>query len=429
MTANAPLSPFAPFLAPAEPTSQASAVDGILDAVRAHLGMEIAFASRLVGDRREFTHIRSDIPVPASPGDSEPLDETFCHRILEGRLPELIHNAADHPDALDIPIATALPVGAHLNVPLRLSDGRIYGTFCCLSQQPDYSLTQRDVATLRAFADLAAVQIERDLTRDARLDEARRRIEAILDRQLLTILFQPIHELSSGRPRGAEALSRFAPEPDWSCPSDWFAAAAEVGLGTELELLAVRTAMNGLPFIPPGHYVSVNVSPETAMSGRLEPLLAGRPAGRLVVEITEHAQVTDFAGLADSLASIRPHARIAVDDVGAGYAGLRHLVDLSPDILKLDMGLTRHVHSDSARNALAQAMVAFAGQVGCDIIAEGIESADEASALRGLGVRYGQGYYYSRPMPSVSAQQFLLGAPLAPAARPPRQAARKRAAR
>lgn len=421
-------SPLTPFLAPAA-TADATAIDAILDAVRAHLGMEIAFASRFIDGRRQFTHIRSSIPVPAAPGDSEPLDETFCHRILQGRLPALIHNAADCPDAQDMALTKALPVGAHLNVPLRLSDGSIYGTFCCLSREPDYSMTERDMGTMRAFADLAAAQIERDLAHSTRLDANRDLIETILDRQLLSIVYQPIHELATGRPRGAEALSRFAPQPGFACPSDWFAAAAEVGLGIELELLAVRAALDGLPYVPRELYVSVNVSPETAMSGRVEPLLAGQPADRLVVEITEHAQVDNFAELAEALGRIRASARIAVDDVGAGYAGLRHLVELSPDILKLDMGLTRQVDSDPARNALAQAMVAFAGQVGCDIVAEGIETAGEAAALEHLGVRYGQGFHFSRPMPAVSAQQFLLGgrAPAPPA--PIRRTAPRRAAR
>lgn len=429
MKATAPSNPLTPFLVPRPASIDDHAVDAILDAVRAHLGMEIAFASRFIDGRRQFTHIRSDIPVPAAPGDSEPLEDTFCHRILQGRLPALIHNAADYPDARDMVLTKALPIGAHLNVPLKLSDGSVYGTFCCLSREPDYSMTERDMGTMRAFADLAAAQIERELAAHARFDENRRRIQAILDRHLLGIVYQPIHDLASGRPRGAEALSRFAPEPGFDCPSDWFTAAAEVGLGLELELLAVRTALDGLRFIPRGLYVSVNVSPETAISGRVEPLLAGYPAERLVVEVTEHARVEDFAELAAALASLRAHARIAVDDVGAGYAGLRHLVDLNPDILKLDMGLTRQVDSDPARNALAQAMVAFAKRVGCDIVAEGIETPGEAETLQGLGVRYGQGYHFSRPMPVVTAQQFLLGERVPPkparvGARPLQRAAR-----
>jgi EAL domain-containing protein (putative c-di-GMP-specific phosphodiesterase class I) len=428
MHAIASVSPLAAYLsAPAAQDGRRSAIDDILDAVRTHLGMEIAFASRFVDGRREFTHIRSDIPVPAAPGDSEPVEETFCHRILQGRLPELIHNAADHPDALDMPLTHALPVGAHLNVPLRLSDGRIYGTFCCLSRQPDYTLTERDMGTLRAFADLAAGQIERELTARDRQEVAREAVQALIDRDQLTIAFQPIHALADGRPRGAEALSRFPAGRHSQVPSDWFELAWGAGLGLELELQAVRSAIAALAYIPSDLYVSINVSPETAMSGEVEGLIAGHSRERLVVEITEHAQVGDYDRLAAALDRLRRHARIAIDDVGAGYAGLRHLVDLKPDILKLDMGLTRQVDCDIARNALAQAMVAFAARVGCDIVAEGIETPAEAAALKSLGVRFGQGFHFSRPMPAVSAQQYLLGAgaadPVAPTVPRPRRAA------
>ena len=116
-----------------------------------------------------------------------------------------------------------------------------------------------------------------------------------------------------------------------------------------------------------------------------------------MIEITEHSEVTDYAMLEDALNRLRPLARIAIDDVGAGYAGLRHIVDLHPDLLKLDMSLTRHVDSDPARGALAQAMVDFAGRIGCAIVAEGVETAEEADTLRGFGVGYVQGYLYNRP--------------------------------
>ena len=116
--------------------------------------------------------------------------------------------------------------------------------------------------------------------------------------------------------------------------------------------------------MPSDVYLSVNASPETAVSGRLDPLLAGLPRERLVIEITEHSEVSDYAVLEEALNRLRPLARIAIDDVGAGYAGLRHIVDLHPDLLKLDMSLTRHVDSDPARGALAQAMVDFAGRIG-----------------------------------------------------------------
>ena len=132
-------------------------------------------------------------------------------------------------------------------------------------------------------------------------------------------------------------------------------------------------------------------------------------AKNLVVEVTEHEQVCDFGALAAELAEIRKFARIAIDDVGAGYAGLRHVVDLQPDILKMDMILTRNVQDDPARRAITSAMVHFARDIGCKLVAEGIETEAERDTMAQLGVDYGQGYLFARPLPVVAAQQHLLG--------------------
>jgi len=385
------------------------AIDRILEAVRTHLGMDIAFASRFVDGRREFTHVNSDGPAPAKPGDSEPQEDTYCWRILQGRLPELIVDAGDHPEAADLPITAAMPVGSHLNVPLRLSDGSVYGSFCCLSHRPDRTLTPRDLDTMRAFAALAVEQIESELGDEADRREQVARITHLIEQDRLAMVYQPIHRLADGRPIGVEALARF-PDQAERTPDRWFAEAARIGLGTELEMLAVRQAIRGLPFIPAELYVAVNVSPTTAMSAELEKVVVAAPQGRLVVEVTEHSKVADYEALCAALARLRTRARIAIDDVGAGYSGLRRILDLRPDILKLDMSLTRDVDSDPARSALARALVTFAQGIGCQIVAEGIETEAEMKALRAFGVGYGQGWHFSRPMPSVAVQQFLLGA-------------------
>lgn len=384
-------------------------VDRILDAVRRHLGMNIAFASRYVDGQRQFTHIQTDIPVPAQPGDAEPQEDTACWRILQGKLPELMHDAAEFPLAAELPIVAALPVGSHLNVPLRLSDGSVYGSFCCISRTPDRSLTERDLETMRAFAALAAGQIERDLADEATHRQRLERVVEVLERETLAIVYQPIHRLDSGVPVGVESLARFS-DQDVRSPDIWFNEAAEAGLGVELEMLAVRQAIRGLPYIPAGLYVAVNVSPQTAMTETLAEVVGTAPTGRLVVEVTEHATVTDQAGLSEALHRLRRNARIAIDDVGAGYSGLRRILDLKPNIMKLDMSLTRDVDKDPARAALAQAMVAFAGEIGSRIVAEGIETEAEWRTLAALGVGYGQGWHFSRPMPAVAVQHYLLGA-------------------
>ena len=400
--------PLTGFLA-ADPAGGGTQVDAILDAVRRHLGMEIAFASRFTGAYRQFTHIRAEIPVPAAPGDSEPLDETFCHHILEGRLPEIIHNAADIPFALTIPIARALPVGAHLNVPIRLSDGSIYGSFCCLSRAPDYSLTDRDLRMVRAFADLAAGEIDRELRAERHREMLIERIGRAIDDGQPAIHLQPIHRLDTGRSAGAEALARFA-DAGIRPPNTWFADAFEAGIGVDLELAAVSNALAVAALVPADQYVSINVSPETVLSDRLGPIFEAAPRAALVLEVTEHARVEDYDALRTMLGELRRYARIAIDDVGAGYSSLRHIIALGPDILKLDMSLTRDVDHDPARRALAGAMVAFASRIGATIVAEGIERAEEAAVLRDLGVAFGQGYLFSRPMPLAAAQQYLLGA-------------------
>jgi len=394
-------------------------VDAILDAVRAHLGMEIAFAARFEGDQRRFTHIRTELPVPQRPGDCEPVEQSFCHHILEGRLPELIHDAQQLPFAHELGITKALPVGCHISVPLRLKDGSLYGSFCCLSRAADHSLTERDLSTVKAFADLASDQIELAMGKRREREAAIARIDAAIAAGQPAIVYQPIHRLSDGGAAGVEALARF-PDRDERPPCDWFNEAAALGVGLELELAAVRAALLGLAYLPDDIYCAINVAPETVLSGALNAILADAPAGRIVLEVTEHAAVESYASLREALAPLRSRVRVAVDDVGAGYAGLKHILDLSPDILKLDMGLTRDVNVDPARRALIAAMVDFAGDIGCRVVAEGVETADEAKVLRNLGVDYAQGWHYSRPMPPVAAQQYLLsgGGVYAPAEAP-----------
>jgi EAL domain-containing protein (putative c-di-GMP-specific phosphodiesterase class I) len=398
--------------------SSAGPVNEILDAVRNHLGMEIAFAARYVEGRREFTHIRTDLPLPHRPGFSEPNEETFCWHILHGRLPELIQDVADYPLAQTLPVTPALPVGCHMDVPLRLRDGSVYGSFCCLSRTPDRSLNGRDLAALRAFADLAVVQIERELDDERAHTTVTDRVAAAVGAGQPAIALQPVFRLGDGAPVGAEALARF-PDAGERPPCDWFNEATVHGVGEALELAAVRSALGALPYVPAPLYLGVNVSPAVATSPALAELLAAAPAGRVLLEVTEHDAVEDYARLRDALAPLRDHVRIAVDDVGAGYAGLRHILDLGPDVLKLDIGLTRDIDHDPARRALAAAMVRFAGDIGAGIVAEGIERDEERRVLADLGVGHGQGWLFSRALPPVAASQRLLGPVWTPPATSP----------
>ncbi len=385
-----------------------ASIERVLAAVRGHLGLEIAFVSRYVEDgQRELTHVHTDLDLPMGPGFREPNEDSYCWHILEGRLPELIQDPADYPLTRTLAITDFLPVGCHLNVPLRLSDGSVWGSFCALGRKPDRSLSQRDLGVLKAFAGLAAERIESSLEEDVELTRARKRVESVIDGQAITIFHQPIHSLRDNSAVGVECLARF-PNTKQRGPDAWFEDAEKVGLGIELEMAAVRNAIDTLGHVPMGKYAAVNVSPATVMSGAVEQALEDIDTTQLVIELTEHQKVEDFSELARMLGRLKDHVRIAIDDVGTGYSGLRHIVDLKPDILKMDMALTRDIHRDPARRALTGALVQLSRDIGCKLVAEGIETIEEREAMAMLGVDYGQGYYFARPLPVVAAQQHLM---------------------
>ncbi|QZD92850.1 EAL domain-containing protein [Qipengyuania xiapuensis] len=406
MTANSTLVPAAASRLSVELQQNAS-IDRILNAARKHLGTEIAFVSRYVeNDEKELTHVDSDLDLPMGPGFRDPRENSYCWHIAQGRLPELIQDPADFPFTKEIGITNALPVGCHINTPLRLSDGTLYGSFCCLSRKPDRSMTERDLGVLKAFASLAAEQIEASVENDYRRDRLDARITKLIEEKGMQIVQQPIFSIKTGKPVGVECLSRF-PDAMMRGPDKWFDEAAEIGRGVELELLAVEGALESAAKVPSDFYVSVNVSPEAITSGKLLGLLSGAKSKNLVIEVTEHQKVDDFNALRANLDKISQYARVAIDDVGSGYAGMRHLVDLAPDLLKLDMNLTRDIHLDVARCALVGAMVKFAEAIGSKLIAEGIEYPEEAEVLRRLGVEYGQGFHYAKPMAVEDARKLL----------------------
>lgn len=215
----------------------------------------------------------------------------------------------------------------------------------------------------------------------------------------LRMVFQPIVELQSGRMLGAEALARFDQEPQRP-PNEWFDEAADVGRGQALELAAVESAVAVLDALPPGTFLSINVSPATVVQDELPRLLDALPGDRLVLELTEHARIDDYDALVSAIGTLHDRGmRIAIDDAGAGYSGLRHILRLRPDILKLDLALTRDIDTDPARRALATGMVSFASELDAVVIAEGVETDAELTVLRSLDVPWGQGYHLGRPGP------------------------------
>jgi EAL domain-containing protein (putative c-di-GMP-specific phosphodiesterase class I) len=252
----------------------------------------------------------------------------------------------------------------------------------------------------RTYAETqAALDVRIAADREAAAEHERRqhRIDQALAPGALTMVFQPIADLTTGDVVGAEALARFACEPHRP-PNEWFTEANDIGRGAELELVAIAAALDQHHHLPPGAFLAVNASPATAITPELDALLARHPGDRVVLELTEHIRVDDYATLLDALDRLRRRGvRIAVDDTDAGYAGFQHLLRLRPDILKLDITLTRGIDADPGRRSLAAALVTFATEIGATIIAEGIEITGELDALRRIGIPWGQGYHIGHP--------------------------------
>jgi EAL domain-containing protein (putative c-di-GMP-specific phosphodiesterase class I) len=260
-------------------------------------------------------------------------------------------------------------------------------------------------------------------TRDAA--ERRDRVVCLLERvdEHLSIFFQPIVTLLTRETIGHEALSRFSATPARP-PNEWFAEAADAGLGVELEVTAIRGALDHLHLLASASFVAINASPDTITSAAFAELITDVPACRVVLELTEHEQIDDYAPITETLARLRAlGVRLSVDDTGAGFSSLTHILKLEPEFIKLDRKIVEGVDSDPARAALVGALVRFSLDTGSRLIAEGIETIGELDRLVELGVELGQGYYLGRPaaLEIENAPRAALGSsvPLRDAGRDP----------
>jgi EAL domain-containing protein (putative c-di-GMP-specific phosphodiesterase class I)/ActR/RegA family two-component response regulator len=260
-------------------------------------------------------------------------------------------------------------------------------------------------AVTSGVIDELSARLDRDERRDNRLRGIAKRIDAVLTEGLLSMVFQPICRLPAQRPVGFEALARFE-HARAQGPDVWFAEAAEVGRLLELELTAVRSALATLPALSPSAFLAINVSPSTLCSPELLELVRDCGSGdRLVIEATEHAPISDYELAARALTSLRAAGvRLAVDDAGAGFASLRHIVRLGPEFIKVDGEITRQVATDRGQRALTKALIAFAQETEALIVAEGLETDDQIAAVHQLGVALGQGYGLGRPGPIHAAR-------------------------
>lgn len=384
----------------------------LLRTARRKLHLSVAFLSRIDATTRTMQVVDTLLGTPAD-GYAGPRDSGFCLAVLEGRLPRVMPDVRAVPEAMALHPADLPQIRGHVSVPVVLGDGTVYGTFCAFGLVTDPEVSQRDQALMEVLADAAALVIEPQVRLEREHAEIRERLQPVLAAGGPDVVLQPIVSLCTGARVGAEALSRF-PAAWGRTPDVVFDEAHRIGEGHRLEVLALARGAELLDRID--GYVSLNVSPQTLLTPRCGELLATLPLERVVLELSEHDQVHDYPALEAALSPLRCRGmRLAIDDVGAGFANLRHIVRSRPDILKLDRSIVSGVDSDPVLARLAQSLVGFAHGFGITVVAEGVETAAEHAVLRSLGVDGGQGWLFGPPAPA----DVLVGAATAPVAGPP----------
>ncbi len=229
----------------------------------------------------------------------------------------------------------------------------------------------------------------------------------IADPSTLGIVAQPIVSLDDGNVVGYEALARFAGE----IPTErLFEEASELGMGAELEAIALDRGLAILHYLPHGFVLHVNVSPTYLGMQDIHRILLAARLDRVVIELTEHIPVSETGQLRRQLATYRSlGARIALDDAGAGYGGLELMYELEPDMIKIDRFLISDIDRSDTKAAVVATLVASARAKGIKVVAEGIETASEFDAASRLGIDLGQGYWIARPaagLPRIHAAKL-----------------------
>jgi EAL domain-containing protein (putative c-di-GMP-specific phosphodiesterase class I) len=358
--------------------------------------MDVVYLAEFQGTRQVFRAIQGDSQsFGLRLGEGPDLESAYCPRMVRGAIPNAIPDTANEPGICDLTAVTeGAGVGAYVGVPIELSDGTTYGSFCCLSHDP-HDLGDRDVNFMLMLAELVASDVEGQRERD----QETVRITDLIAAEELDIALQPIFDVHTYRCLGVEALSRFPSA--YGDTGDVFESAYNVGLGLPLERLALTRAISLLPDMPPHQYLSVNLTPRVAYE--LNDVGATSPdmLTSLVLEITEHAAVESYSELRSSLQTAREQGlRLAIDDAGAGYASLKHVVELAPDIIKIDRSLVDGVSADRARRSVVSAFVLLALDLGATVVAEGVERRADLQAVEDLGVDAAQGYLLARPSTS-----------------------------
>jgi EAL domain-containing protein (putative c-di-GMP-specific phosphodiesterase class I) len=370
-------------------------VQRVLELARRHLDMDVAYLAEFTDGKQVYRALAGDAASFGwELGDGPALGDTYCRLMTQDLIANAIPDAAADPVVGGLATTKEAGIGSYVGVPIRLADGSLYGSLCTLSHSAA-PVDDKDARFLRVLAELVAADVQADHDRQ----QERARIQALIESNRLEIALQPIVDIATGRVRGVEALSRFPAE--FGSPDQVFAAATAAGVGTELERLAAAGAYALLPLLPSDVYMGINLTPAVAIelveaTAHYTP--DELPLRQLVLEITEHAAVESYEILRDSLAAGRGRGlRLAIDDAGAGFASLHHIVELRPDIIKVDRSLIDGMSHDAGRHSVVKAFVSLAADLAATVVAEGVEERADLDAARDMGVDAAQGYLLARP--------------------------------
>ncbi len=274
-----------------------------------------------------------------------------------------------------------------------------------LSENPFYRFERR-VHT--AVEEARTLEARRESGRDLSWEADLRRL---IEEAAVSTLYQPVVDLEDGTVLGYEALSRGPKDTAFELPSAMFALSRRFGLAPELDRLCRRKALQGARELAGKGKLFVNVLAGSLAdpgwrAGEVVSLLAeaALPPASLVVEVSERGADADPSAFSAGCEGIRKEGfSLALDDVGTGYATLGTLETVRPDYLKMDASLVRGIHENLIKQELLSSLMQIGRRMGAEVIAEGIESADETATLRALGARYGQGFHFARPAPASRA--------------------------
>jgi EAL domain-containing protein (putative c-di-GMP-specific phosphodiesterase class I) len=371
-------------------------VDGqlsrIMELALHHLDMDFVFAAEFVGDRLICRALGGDgDSFGITIGDGVPLATAYSPRMVRGEVPNAVPDARAEGLLSGTAGTANVGIGAYIGVPLFWSEKTVFGSFCCLSRHA-HELGERDVRFMQMLADVVVVELK---TRQAHARESER-IAELVRSAAVEIALQPIFDVHDGRCLGMEALARFPAA--YGSVEDVFDSATSVGLGLPLERLALISAVAKLPLLLPEQYLSVNLTPQVAL--QLAETAEQRPEllRRLVLEITEREAIGSYADIRRALQPSRDLGlRLAIDDAGAGYASLKHVVELEPDFIKIDRSLVHGASSDRARRSVISAFVLLAVDLNASVVAEGVEEPSDFETIKDLGIDAAQGYLLARP--------------------------------